>query len=943
VNNLIFIGFIVNEKVYKTMKESNFKKFFLLFIVIVFFCWCFSFGQYKNTKDYPDLKSNSKIMDKPNIEYEKPKVEYGRSQWWAWYGYTYSESGDELLLNANIYPHDGTLYGNSYTLNKKIETFNFKMDIKWNEKTNTLYGTMKRESDSAIGTWKLRFPSDGYRIYEQKVAEESLKIEMRSRGIPLWGGRNKDEMLQVGWAKGKPVYGAGFHDCVVINATLIKNGKTLNFKGFGMYARAWLTEQIRIGEAVVGFINEQPEFYINFMYIRNPYNLDEIFVKQGRIGFSDKAYTFDNFIYSGDYWPDLKWFRLQGTFEDGKVDLIGVNEGFLHNRQKHPLIRWKGTIIRNGKTIQVNSRGSGEFRQLRTSIKKRNIEEVTKPISSMFISNKSPKVIRYLPPNKLKEIEKICEEVKKNPTNKNNLIDRLTKFIEIEEYLVKQGVQLKDVVPPRTLIQKMKEEREPKKFFLFLDETMMKLCKVAKEPIIINRSFQVDCSKEIGRIRSFAHVNGGPLQGKLDRQTFKVIYLDFSNQYMELGIESVRKHDFSMFFDVKEQKMKAGGDMSTIFPDYSKDPEKEESYNFKYCDKAIKSSRDIGIETFFRIGESWGRDEDKHPPPPDFDKFANAAAHIVRHYNFGWANGFYYNIKYWEIWNEPGGSKFWYGGTPEQYFQLYEKTARAIKEVDKNLTVGGPGNTPADTLSKKWGYGFLKYVKENNVPLDFYSWHIYTSRPLEVLQVSKDVRKMLNEIGLNNVESIITEWNQAEFLPSPPGTFKRRPNHREFFSSIYNAAYTAAVLIHLQDTDVIFAHRYRGDAGGMGLFEYDGSYRKPAYAYKAFREMIKHPVRLELKGLEDLPEGFTAIAGISEDKNSIALLISDYREGKNPYMVKLFNLPFTETSLIIERYILDEKKNLDLVELKSISRSNELILNNILEGPAVELIILRKE
>jgi hypothetical protein len=101
------------------------------------------------------------------------------------------------------------------------------------------------------------------------------------------------------------------------------------------------------------------------MYIRNPYNLSEIFVKQGRIGFSDKAYSFDNFNYSGDYWPSLKWFRLKGTFEDGEIDLSGENEGFLHYRQMHPLIRWKGTITRNGKIIQVNSHGGGEFRQLK--------------------------------------------------------------------------------------------------------------------------------------------------------------------------------------------------------------------------------------------------------------------------------------------------------------------------------------------------------------------------------------------------------------------------------------------------------------------------------------------------------------------------------------------------------------------------------------------------
>jgi len=124
----------------------------------------------------------------------------------------------------------------------------------------------------------------------------------------------------------------------------------------------------------------------------------------------------------------------------------------------------------------------------------------------------------------------------------------------------------------------------------------------------------------------------------------------------------------------------------------------------------------------------------------------------------------------------------------------------------------------------------------------------------------------------------------------------------------------------------------------MGLFEYDGNYRKPAYTYKAFREISRHPIRLELKGLEDLPEGFVAIAGMSENRKSIALLIADYREGNNPYEIRLFNLPFQNSSLMIKRYIIDKNRNLELVESKKMAIKNELTLNNTLEGPAVELI-----
>ena len=56
----------------------------------------------------------------------------------------------------------------------------------------------------------------------------------------------------------------------------------------------------------------------------------------------------------------------------------------------------------------------------------------------------------------------------------------------------------------------------------------------------------------------------------------------------------------------------------------------------------------------------------------NFEKWAKICEYIIAHYNEGWANGFYYGIKYWKVWTEPNGKKpngdqpNW-SGTPEQY------------------------------------------------------------------------------------------------------------------------------------------------------------------------------------------------------------------------------------------------------------------------------------
>ena len=52
---------------------------------------------------------------------------------------------------------------------------------------------------------------------------------------------------------------------------------------------------------------------------------------------------------------------------------------------------------------------------------------------------------------------------------------------------------------------------------------------------------------------------------------------------------------------------------------------------------------------------------------------------MVMHYNKGWADGYHYNIQYWEIWNEPDFLPFW-RGTAAQYHELYKKCARAIRQ-----------------------------------------------------------------------------------------------------------------------------------------------------------------------------------------------------------------------------------------------------------------------
>jgi xylan 1,4-beta-xylosidase len=72
------------------------------------------------------------------------------------------------------------------------------------------------------------------------------------------------------------------------------------------------------------------------------------------------------------------------------------------------------------------------------------------------------------------------------------------------------------------------------------------------------------------------------------------------------------------------------------------------------------------------------------------------------------------------VWNEPN-IDFW-AGEPKQetYFQLYDHTARAAKQVNQRLRVGGPA-----TATAAWVDAFIKHCADNHIPLDFVSTHVY--------------------------------------------------------------------------------------------------------------------------------------------------------------------------------------------------------------------------
>jgi len=390
------------------------------------------------------------------------------------------------------------------------------------------------------------------------------------------------------------------------------------------------------------------------------------------------------------------------------------------------------------------------------------------------------------------------------------------------------------------------------------------------------REIHVNASQVKGTIRSFQGVNGvpTPIMDGLP---------NLVQQYKDLGIDVIRTHDTMGPTDISAQfsndnpllawlvpdntqraKIVAAGNAANLFPNWNADPDKPESYNFAPTDKVIEGIRATGAEVYYRIGRSWGAD---YTPLPDLDKFASVVKHVAMHYNHGWDHGYQNSIRYWEFWNEDDTPFFW-TDTPETFYKLYEKTARALKSVDASIQVGADAKGfPLE--GGPFREDLLDYCAANKVPLDFYSWHYYamnTADPYDFNRIGTEIRQVMNAHGFSNAKSILSEWNLT-----PDFTDPEKPR----LQGIINAAFIGNVLIYLQDSSIDMAQFYRADAAWMGLFDLNGNYYKPAYTFVAAGKMLATPQRLALTG-DDLT-GFAALAGRSTDGNTVQILITNYR------------------------------------------------------------------
>ena len=347
-------------------------------------------------------------------------------------------------------------------------------------------------------------------------------------------------------------------------------------------------------------------------------------------------------------------------------------------------------------------------------------------------------------------------------------------------------------------------------------------------------NLSINFNKTTGKIKPMHATNNGPIKGV----GFGDQATDEYKLWSEAGIPYARTHDSSFCSAY-------GGehtiDVHAVFPNFDADVNESESYDFPVTENYIKNILSCGTQPFYRLGSKIEHEVKKYNtlPPKDFKKWAQICEHIIMHYNEGWANGFHYNIQYWEIWNEPdldpedSLNKRTWGGTVQQFYEFYEIVATHLKQRFPDLKIGGP----SCAYREEWIEGFFKYLTRDGkrVPMDFFSWHCYGFLPEKIFGRSEYVQSKLVEYGYINTESILNEWNYIkswnEFIYS-----------MKHILSIKGAAFTAACMCGCQNNTEIDMLMYYDARPSWynGLFDfYTNTPLKGYYPFKMFNTLYK--------------------------------------------------------------------------------------------------------
>jgi len=313
--------------------------------------------------------------------------------------------------------------------------------------------------------------------------------------------------------------------------------------------------------------------------------------------------------------------------------------------------------------------------------------------------------------------------------------------------------------------------------------------------------------------------------------------------------------------------------------------------NYENIIKNITDAGGIVILDIFGTPANLGKVLDKKSPPRDLKAFKELVKATIRDLSCNKR----YNIWY-EVWSAPDIDDFFLG-RQQEYLNLYRAVAEGINELEAetklHIPVGGPsvswwfqnldGNTIV-TPERSLIYELIKFCYHYHLPLDFISWHGFSSDP----GVEKEntiykkpavtlVRDWLTYFNFDsNIPLIVDEWNfdrDANVLSErAEQSFISASYIPSRIKNMYEAGIDHQLYFSLED----FQNNKEGVVRNTGIFSFDPEYSgykgSPKSIYNVFKMLSNLGSDLFLSKFDDEFVGVIA----TKDEERIVMLIFNY-------------------------------------------------------------------
>ncbi|WP_039897109.1 beta-xylosidase [Lyngbya sp. PCC 8106] len=174
----------------------------------------------------------------------------------------------------------------------------------------------------------------------------------------------------------------------------------------------------------------------------------------------------------------------------------------------------------------------------------------------------------------------------------------------------------------------------------------------------------------------------------------------------------------------------------------------------------------IGSQFQLLLSDTWGYGKPRGWPYEDYSKWEEHVRKLAQQHKGK-------NMT-WDVWNEPDLKDPFWRGSRKQFFETYKRAYTAIRqELGPNVMIGGPSIAKYDQGFLR---DFLDYCQENNLEVNFISWHELNDQEItrinnhvdevrrSFVQNSKYQSLKIQKIYLNEIVGPIAQYRPAENL-----------------------------------------------------------------------------------------------------------------------------------------------------------------------------------